>query len=249
MPGMPAVERAAAKRSRGTLLWVMGGLIFVVCALVTTSGGVSVFILPEDVPTHPSGQVGREGPGVDSWDYWVDPGTPRHLAASVSVVAVLAFLAFAAMIIILIISRVRLRRRARDAVAEPEQVAVEFDRVIAARAVADAVDEALTQLGSTREFDDAIIQCWHGLQSAAAESGLPRRPSETSTEYVARLIDDLRLTDDVTLLARLYREARFSDHRVPESARALAQRALSDIRDGIRAGAFATGSDGGHRDG
>ena len=75
---------------------------------------------------------------------------------------------------------------------------------------------------------NAIVAAWLDLEGSAAATGLPRLPSETSTEYTERVIqawavDRDRLAD----LAALYREARFSVHPLGEEHRA---RAIADLR-------------------
>ncbi|MDN5767689.1 MAG: DUF4129 domain-containing protein [Humibacillus sp.] len=74
---------------------------------------------------------------------------------------------------------------------------------------------------------NAIVAAWLDLEQAAGETGLPRRPAETSTEYTARVIgtwevDQSRLGD----LGGLYREARFSVHPLDEGHR---RRAIDDL--------------------
>lgn len=87
--------------------------------------------------------------------------------------------------------------------------------------------EARMRLLETGEPRNAIVAAWLDLESAAAGTGLPREPAETSTEYTARVIgtwdvDPARLDD----LARLYREARFSQHELGEAHR---RRAIDDL--------------------
>jgi hypothetical protein len=84
---------------------------------------------------------------------------------------------------------------------------------------------ALLESGEPR---NAIVAAWLDLEASAAASGLPRHPSETSTEYTTRVIatwrvDRERLDD----LAALYREARFSLHPLGEEQR---RRAIDDLR-------------------
>jgi hypothetical protein len=81
------------------------------------------------------------------------------------------------------------------------------------------------ETGSPR---NAIVAAWLGLETSAAATGLPRTPSETSSEYTERVlgtwpVDSARLGD----LAALYREARFSVHDLGESHR---DRAVADLR-------------------
>jgi hypothetical protein len=67
---------------------------------------------------------------------------------------------------------------------------------------------------------------------------VPRRASETSSEYVLRILDLADAdTAPVTRLAELYREARFSDHGITEDHRIEALTALAAIQRslGVRA--------------
>lgn len=98
-----------------------------------------------------------------------------------------------------------------------------------------AVPDALLRSAQSRmamlesgEPRNAIVAAWLDLEASAAASGLPRHPSETSTEYTTRVIatwrvDRERLDD----LAALYREARFSLHSLGEEQR---RRAIDDLR-------------------
>ena len=91
----------------------------------------------------------------------------------------------------------------------------------------EAARERLRDLESG-EPRNAIVAAWLDLEGSAAATGLPRLPAETSTEYTERVIavwavDRERLAD----LAALYREARFSVHRLGEEHRA---RAIGDLR-------------------
>ena len=83
------------------------------------------------------------------------------------------------------------------------------------------------ELLETGEPRNAIVAAWLDLERAAGETGLPRNPAETSTEYTARVIgvwevDPARIGD----LAGLYREARFSMHPLDEGHR---RRAIDDL--------------------
>jgi hypothetical protein len=84
---------------------------------------------------------------------------------------------------------------------------------------------ALLEAGEPR---NAIVAAWVDLEAAAAASGLPRHPAETSTEYTTRVIStwsvDRERLDD---LGWLYREARFSLHPLGEEQR---RRAIEDLQ-------------------
>lgn len=100
---------------------------------------------------------------------------------------------------------------------------------VAEQVVRDAAEQdELLRGGDAR---NAIVAAWHRFEVQGGRAGVPRRGSETSSEYVLRLLD-LADADSgpVTRLAELYREARFSDHPITEDHRAEALAALDAIR-------------------
>ncbi len=77
---------------------------------------------------------------------------------------------------------------------------------------------------------DGIVACWLHLERAVAAAGVRRASFETSTEYAVRVLRRLDLDPRaVAGLAALYREARFSDHRLGEDARAEARSHLRRV--------------------
>lgn len=164
---------------------------------------------PTSVDTAGSGEVPPAG-----WDPPAFLGVIVQALLSLVLLAVLLGLALAAQALI--------RRRPRlviagDASFEVPPVPEELLRSAGARM-------ALLESGEPR---NAIVAAWLDLELAAAAGGLPRHPSETSTEYTTRVIgswdvDQRRLTD----LAALYREARFSLHQLGEAER---RRAMDDL--------------------
>ena len=88
--------------------------------------------------------------------------------------------------------------------------------------------DALLRDGDAR---NAIVATWHRFEVQGERAGVPRRPSETSSEYALRILDLAEAdTGPVRRLAELYREARFSDHEITEEHRAEALAALAGIR-------------------
>jgi hypothetical protein len=126
----------------------------------------------------------------------------------------------------------RLRWGRRRAAVAPGPVTA--DEVPAARLTA-AVDEGL------RELDQGgpgagVVASWVQLERAAADAGTHRSAPDTPSELAARLIDRHGVSPGPLLrLADLYREARFSRHAVPETARAEARSALEQLRSELRA--------------
>ena len=96
-------------------------------------------------------------------------------------------------------------------------------------AMADDAEEQLRLLldGEPR---NAIVACWHRFEMQALESGLPRHPWETSSEFALRMLDRADVDSAaVNRLLELYREARFSEHDLVESHRTAAAEALREI--------------------
>jgi hypothetical protein len=83
---------------------------------------------------------------------------------------------------------------------------------------------------------NAIVACWERFEEQAERVGLARKPWETSSEFILRLLDAVLADPDaVSRLAVLYREARFSEHRITEEMRQRALESLERIRDTVRA--------------
>ena len=85
--------------------------------------------------------------------------------------------------------------------------------------------EARMTLLETGTARNAIVAAWLDLEESATATGLPRHPAETSTEYTERVVGTWPVRrEQLSALAALYREARFSLHALgePERARAIA---------------------------
>jgi hypothetical protein len=101
----------------------------------------------------------------------------------------------------------------------------------ALRADADAQLTAVGE-GSVR---NGIVGCWLRLEQIVADAGYPRSPAETSSEFVVRVLKSLDLDPRAAAtLAALYREARFSEHRLGEDKRTAARSALQALHDDLR---------------
>ncbi len=110
-------------------------------------------------------------------------------------------------------------RRLRGPREEVDFVALEPPQVVARALLGDAAEQrrVLVEGGSPR---NAVVECWHRFESAAADAGFERRPWETSSEYTMRVLDVVDAYQPaVTALGDLYREARFSEHELSEDDR------------------------------
>ena len=134
----------------------------------------------------------------------------------------------------------RLAREAwRDRVRAPERpVHIEFDVLEEQDAAQDLVvadAQVALDLLDDGEPRNAIVAAWDRLEVTAATFYLQRRPWETSSEVVIRMLDDVRAdAEAVVALEALYREARFSTHTLTEDDRAAAADALQRIRASLQ---------------
>lgn len=94
-----------------------------------------------------------------------------------------------------------------------------------------AVDEAVARSDDDRDPRRAVIACWVRLEEAAAAAGTPRRPSDTATDLVVRLLRGHRVSEPVlAAFADAYRLARYAAHTVDEPVRTQARSALRRLR-------------------
>ena len=146
---------------------------------------------------------------------------------------VLGGIALALLLAVVVVLAIRVIRRRRRA-APPESAREAPDRALLTDRRA-ARQARMLREGSPRE---AIIATWLDLERLVAAAGVPRRPSETSSELVVRVLDDREVpAAALTDLAALFREARFSTH---EPTEALRERAAGDL-DAVHAALGARG--------
>ena len=146
---------------------------------------------------------------------------------------VLGGIALTLLLAVVVVLAIRANRRRRHA-APPESAREAPDRALLTDRRA-AHQARMLRKGSPRE---AIIATWLDLERLVAAAGVPRRPSETSSELVVRVLDDREVpAAALTDLAALFREARFSTHELTE---ALRERAAGDL-DAVHAALGARG--------
>jgi hypothetical protein len=104
-------------------------------------------------------------------------------------------------------------------------------------ALADAVSAAEVELDS--HGDDtraAIIAAYLAMERQLVASGSTRHASDTPTDFLMRAMSASRVSrGSATRLTELFREARFSTHPMPPTARADAARALARVGDDLSA--------------
>ena len=120
---------------------------------------------------------------------------------------------------------------------EEEVSAVDFAALAPSTRIEDEVradtaqQDALLREGTPR---NAIVAAWHRFEVQGERAGVPRKPSETSSEFTVRLLDLVGADSSaVVRLGELYREARFSSHELGEGHRTAAVEALSAIRSSL----------------
>ena len=93
---------------------------------------------------------------------------------------------------------------------------------------------AALELLNDGEPRNAIVASWERFELSADELGFGRRPWETSSEFVLRMLTVVEADHGaVTRLERLYREARYSTHVLGEDAREQARAALLEIQGSL----------------
>lgn len=221
---------------RATSIVIAFVLTSALFATVATSGGVGLWSEPQWEPTQQIQEPVDSDASSSSDELPVEPNTggrdplelPDWLEAIFRVVllaAVIGLLIALAMAAWRRRPRLRWRRRAvgEDFEVLPDVAAAIVDEAAAQRTV--------LRSGTPR---NAIVQCWLRLEHDVANVGLKRNPADTSVEFTERVLS--RYTVDsaaIHELSALYREARFSEHALDESARVAALDALERLHQAL----------------
>lgn len=105
-----------------------------------------------------------------------------------------------------------------------------------AQDVVGSIDDAIDDLEAEPDARRAVIAAYARMEGAFERHGLRRRPSETPTEYLCRLLLDLTArVDAVRRLTDLFEQARFSDHTIDAAMKQEAIDSLRAIRDDLQA--------------
>ncbi|MGH3127279.1 MAG: DUF4129 domain-containing protein [Gaiellaceae bacterium] len=104
-----------------------------------------------------------------------------------------------------------------------------------AEQLAVVLDETLDDLRAEADPRRAIIAAYARLERVLAANGIPRRASETSHEYLARVLNNLELDSGaVERLTALFTRAKFSPHDVDTAMKEEAIGALEQVRNELR---------------
>lgn len=225
---------------RAVVVTLCGALLAVLCAVVATSGSISLaaraptvtWDLPDrrGEPLPPSGLADGLTPQVE--ESGPDPLEIPDFVTTILKVIGIALIA--ATVITLWNNRPRVQLRQPS---KPEEFDL-LDEVAAAIAADADKQRALLERGEAR---NAIVACWLRLEQVITDAGLERRPSDTAQEFTARVLNRFQVdAESADRLAALYLEARFSSHEMTEQQRREAIDALDAIHRGLRHSADST---------
>lgn len=210
--------------------------IAVLLIVAASAGPGRIWTVPETNPSEPAAPVVESEPRATSSDGGLD--TPGWLDALGPVLLAVAVVSLAAVGAGGIMALGGLRRwrpglggrrpgrdhRSTEAVLSPDRREIEID--------AEAAFDALRS-GPPR---NSIVACWVQLEHDAAAAGMARRSSETSSEYVERVVAAVSLDErPIAALAERYRSARFSTRPVTQDDRDEAIDLLGDVLAGLAA--------------
>jgi hypothetical protein len=213
------------------LLAVAGLLAAAAIAAALATPQITSVPVPRDTGTHspppPSipqtAPAGNMGPGGVQQTMQV----PGWVTVIVSVLCIGLVAAVVALIIWMILREsVTSRKGSLPLEEEPANPAAARDKVLA------AVDAGLSDLNDAdADPRRAVIACWVRLEEAAASAGTPRRPGDSPTDLVLRLLAAHQISAPVLYpLADLYRLARYATHSVDTGMRDQARSALRQLR-------------------
>jgi hypothetical protein len=153
------------------------------------------------------------------------PGdTVTSYEPSVSWVAIVAVVALVIVAGLALVVSSRRSRTVRDPRAE------------LARDLAGALEDALDDLRAEADPRRAIIAAYARLEQVLAANGVASHDSETSDEYLVRVLHELELPPGaIGRLTDLFTQAKFSHHDVDSTMKESAIDALEQVRDELRA--------------
>lgn len=216
-------------------VWLFAGSVMIGLTVAASSDTVRVWTNPVPTSTEPPAVVDRDDPPPRAV---AEPEERSHHPWIGTVLEIVAIGLFAGVALLAAFAASQWRPEFRTRRRAPlVRRRVEFDDPLPDAAERPHVhvdaDAARTSLshGPPR---NAIVACWMRLEADVADAGLPRRASETSSEYVERIIGRSSVDPaPITELAALYREARFSVHELDDEHRERAALALDRVVDAL----------------
>ena len=189
---------------------------------------------PAGTPDPPPG-CAREAAG-DATSTWRTYEVPAWFSGTGYVLLA----GMAAFLVAVLVRRIAVARRRRLLEGGPPRVTPPPSRVDAVADPEALAGELELRLAALREGTprNAIVATWVELERAAEHAGFHRDVAETPSEFTRRVLASYVLDERaIRTLARLYREARFSEHQLTEAHRAQARECLLRLYAGLRAAA------------
>jgi len=180
-------------------------------------------------PTLPPGPSGGGGAGL------IHGNSVLHaIGSGIRVALVVCFLWLVYRLVRRLLTAFVQRRRPPPLPADVAFDVLDDPAPLADEILRDSADQlALLLDGSPR---NAIVACWDRFEEQAERVRAARKPWETSSEFIIRLLDAVAADEAaVTRLELLYREARFSAHEIDEVRREAAVEALEAIHRSLGA--------------
>jgi hypothetical protein len=213
--------RRGRKKNRGTyrtliMLFVLLGLVMLLRSRfhVFEHPGRGLLSPSKVHPGHP--QKAKKPPG--------GPGDRAH-APQFEYLPIA--LATAAGLVVLGFIGVRSVRRSRNELVPQYLLERELESLL---------DDTLDDLYATKDPRAAIIAAYARMEQLFAARGFARDPAETSMEFLARCVGELRASGAALgRLTGLFQRAKFSTHEVDSAMRDEAIEALTQVRDELRA--------------
>lgn len=222
-------------------------VLLTVAAVLTPIGLLFFGRKPEPPPVQkpaPPGTASPRFPSMPSQNMHVQSGKDgfaRAIGLSLLFLVLAAVFALLVYLLIRLLSRRWFTRQALELV-DFDPLAPELEQL--AEAVA-AGAEALEYEGDARE---AVIACYSAMELAVSAGGGGRRATDTPEEFLRRVtVANLIPEEPARKLTELFREARFSRHRIAEEKRDAAREALRVISVHIEGRAAALAAESAQR--
>ena len=227
---------------RGSWAVLLSIAVLVLAVWVTSADPVHLLPDSPTAATHRSSTTHNQTPPGILQKPTLQPPVRQVKEFTFGLVGYLILGAVAAALLAYLFSAVILRERRREGgpgTWSPPRRLPRSDALDVPESLRRAAERQLVVIreGSPR---NAIVACWMELERACRESGFPRRPAETSSEFTERMlaryvVDLTQAGTTVDTLAALYREARFSTHPMVELDRERAVATLEAILASLHA--------------
>lgn len=223
---------------RPWLAVVVGVVVLVLAALGATSG---LGPLIEDQPRAPISMAPPSMPIVTATPSEAPPDMRKELEPPASpawlseLLTALLWLVGATVIVGLAVWLALRLRRISFRRSAPGQEGVEVPEV-REEELAEQFGDTLARLRTGVGVEDAVVECWRKLEATAARAGVARRATDTSEEFILRVLADTSV-DEAALreLGGLYTQAWYSGRVPGDDARARAVACLERLRNSMEA--------------